>query len=61
VSKIGDLRRSASRKVSIASQQAVGRAVETYLTVHNGKLNRLDWLMDANTARGSGGGDACGS
>lgn len=56
VSKIGDLRRSASRKVSIASQQAVSRAVETYLTVHNGKLNRLDWLMDANTARGSGGG-----
>ena len=55
VGKIGDLRRTASRKVSIASQQAVGRAVETYLSVHSGQLNRLDWLMDAETPRTSGG------
>ena len=54
VGKIGDLRRTASRKVSVANQLAVGRAVETFLSVHNGKLNRLDWLMDAETPRGAG-------
>ena len=53
VGKIGDLRRSASRKVSVANQIAVGRAVETFLSLHEGKLNRLDWLMDAETPRGA--------
>jgi prepilin-type N-terminal cleavage/methylation domain-containing protein len=49
VGKIGDMRRIAARKVSIANQQAVGRAVETFLSLHDGRLDRLDWLMDAET------------
>ena len=52
VNKVGDMRRRAARKVSLANQQAVGRAVETYLSLHDGRLNRLDWLMDAETPTG---------
>lgn len=58
VAKIGDLRHTAARKVSIANQQAIGRAVETYLAVHEGQLNRLDALMDARTPRGTTSADA---
>ncbi len=54
VGKFGDMRRIAGRKVSIANQQAVGRAVETYLSIHGGQLNRLDWLMDADTPTAAG-------
>lgn len=50
VSKIGDMREKAARNVSVANQQAVGRAVETYLAVNGAgranKLNRLDGLLD---------------
>lgn len=50
VSKVGDMREKAARTVSIANQQAVGRAVETYLAVNGAgkanRLNRLDGLMD---------------
>ena len=47
VGRIGDMRRTAARKVSIANQQAVARAVETFISLHDGRLDRLDWLMDA--------------
>lgn len=49
VSRIGALREKAARKVSVANQQAVGRAVETFLAINDGKLNRLDSLIDAGT------------
>lgn len=46
VSRIGGLRDKAARNVSVANQQAISRAVETYLALNNGKLNRLDSLLD---------------
>lgn len=49
VGRIGDMRRAAARKVSIANQQAVARAVETFISLHDGRMDRLDWLMDAET------------
>ena len=57
VSKFGAMRRQAARKVSIANQQTIGRAVETYLTLNDGKaLNRLDSLIDEGTAAQTGTG-----
>jgi prepilin-type N-terminal cleavage/methylation domain-containing protein len=47
VSKVGGVREAAARKVSLANQKAVERAVEAFL-VSGGKLNRLDNLMYAN-------------
>lgn len=52
VMRIGDMRRVAARKVSVANQLAVGRAVETYL-VEGGQLNRLDALIDMETGLGT--------
>ena len=49
VSRIGAMREKAARRVSIANQQAVGRAVETFLAVGDSGLNRLDALIDAGT------------
>src|SRR5574344_1614185 len=50
VSKFSGLRKDSARKVSIANQQSIGRAVETYLAVNgdNG-INRLDSLIDEGT------------
>ena len=57
VSKIGSLRDVAARKVSIANQQAVGRAIETWLNGQGaGRLNRLDSLLAYERARGSSSG-----
>lgn len=57
VSKFGAMRRQAARKVSIANQQTIGRAIETYLTLNDGKaLNRLDSLIDEGTAAQTGNG-----
>ncbi len=51
VNRIGAIRDRAARKVSVANQQAVGRAVETFLALNDGgRLNRLDALVDAGTA-----------
>lgn len=55
VSKIGDLRQRAQRQVSLASQQAVSRAVDVFQTVNNGKIDRLDSLLDLNVADQSSG------
>lgn len=50
VTKFGSMREDSARKVSIANQQAISRAVETYLAVNHGtELNRLDSLIDEGT------------
>ncbi len=57
VTRIGNTRKTASRKVSIANQQAVGRAVDAYMTLNGGKLpNRFDALLDMGTPLGDGKG-----
>ena len=56
VSKLGGVRESSARKVSLANQKAVERAVEAYL-VNDGRLNRLDSLVYA----GEGGAPLAGS
>ena len=50
VNKVGGVREGAARKVSLANQKAVERAVEAFLA-EDGALNRLDSLLYA----GSGG------
>lgn len=47
VSKVGGVRESAARKVSLANQKAVERGVESFL-VSGGLLNRLDNLFYAD-------------
>lgn len=46
VNKVGAVREAAARKVSLANQKAVGRAVEAYLS-DEASLNRLDSLLYA--------------
>lgn len=50
VSKVGAVREASARRVSLANQKAVERAVEAYLA-EEGRLNRLDSLIYA----GNGG------
>ena len=50
VNKVGGIREGSARKVSLANQKAVERAVEAYLA-EDGALNRLDSLL----AAGAGG------
>lgn len=54
VSRYGDMKAKAARRVSIANQQSIGRAVEAYLAM-GGKLNRLDSLTDAGSPSGRKG------
>lgn len=56
VNRIGAIRERASHMVSVASQQATGRAVETFLTANDGGLNRLDALLDDGTSASPGAG-----
>ena len=56
VSKLGGVRETAARKVSLANQKAVERAVGAYLA-NGGRLNRLDSLVYA----GDGGRPLAGS
>ncbi|MCR5415053.1 MAG: type II secretion system GspH family protein [Kiritimatiellae bacterium] len=56
VMKVGGMREAAARKVSLASQRSVERAVETFLT-NQGRLNRLDSLIYA----GEGGAPVLGT
>ena len=57
VTKIGSLRDASARKVSVANQQAVGRAVEVWLNGKGqGRLNRLDSLLSYERARGASSG-----
>ncbi len=50
VNRIGAIRDRAARSVSVANQLAAGRAVETFLVSNDGKLDRLDSLLDAGTS-----------
>jgi prepilin-type N-terminal cleavage/methylation domain-containing protein len=50
VNKLGGIRESAARKVSLANQKSVGRAVEAFL-VSGGMLNRLDNLFYADCTK----------
>lgn len=51
VQRFGNMQKIAARKVSIANQQAVGRAVESFIAVNSvAGLNRLDALVDHGTA-----------
>ena len=52
VSKLGGVREAAARKVSLANQKAVERAVEAYLA-SDGRLNRLDSLLSSLHGRGT--------
>lgn len=56
VNKLGGVKESAARKVSLANQKAVERAVDAFL-VNGGRLNRLDSLIYA----GGGGNPIYGS
>lgn len=56
VNRIGAIRERAARSVSVANQLATGRAVETFLAANDGKLDRLDSLLDAGTSSSPGGG-----
>lgn len=57
VSKIGNLRDASARKVSVANQQAIGRAVEVWLNAHGqGRINRLDSLLTYEQAKGASSG-----
>lgn len=57
VTRIGDTKKVASRKVSIANQQSVGRAMDAYMALNGGRIpNRFDSLIDMETPIGSGGG-----
>ena len=55
VSKMGGIREASARKVSLANQKAVERAVDAYLA-NGGRLNRLDSLLYA----GDGGAPLIG-
>lgn len=56
VQRFGGMQRIAARKVSIANQQSVGRAVEAFLAVNGSAgLNRLDSLVNRGTSPASEG------
>lgn len=55
VMRIGNVRERAARQVSIANQSAIGRAIDSWLTV-NGSIDRLDSLLDAEVAPGGAAG-----
>ena len=57
VTKLGGIKESASRKVSLANQQAVGRGVDAFLALDARRLNRLDSLIYA----GDGGSPLFGN
>lgn len=56
VMKVGNVRETSARKVSLASQIQVGRAVDAYMTINNGGVNRLDSLIDDEVGLGGGNG-----
>ena len=61
VMKFGSLRERAARTVSLANQNALDRAVTTYLTAQpDGKINYLDSLIADRGASGFGEGDSAG-
>lgn len=57
VSKMGGVKEATARKVSLANQKAVARAVESFLSMEGNRLNRLDSLIYA----GDGGAPILGT
>jgi len=56
VTMFGSIQRQSAEKVSIANQEGLTRALNTYLTLNNGSgLNNLDALIDFGTALGTAG------
>ena len=61
VSKVSGVKEAAARKASVACQKSVERGVEAFLA-SGGRLNRLDSLINADTAGvASGSGDGFGT
>lgn len=59
VNKVGGLKETSARRVSIANQKAVERGVEGFLSIEGNRLNRLDALLGARVGgieRGAGDG-----
>ena len=56
VTKVGSIREASERKVSLANQKAVERAVESYMAFSRRGIDRLDALVDDEVARGAGDG-----
>ena len=56
VSKVGSIREASERKVSLANQKAVERAVESFMTFSRRGIDRLDALVDDEVSRESGNG-----
>lgn len=56
VTKVGGIRESSERKVSLANQKAVERAVEGFLAFSRKGIDRLDSLIDDEVPRASGEG-----
>ena len=56
VSQFGNIQKTSGEKVSIANQQAVNRAVQSYMVLNNGSgLNYLDTIVDWGTPHGAVG------
>ena len=61
VSKVSGVKEAAARKASVACQKSVERGVEAFLA-SGGRLNRLDSLINADTAGvATGSGDGFGT
>ena len=56
VMRIGNVRERAQRQVSAANQSAIARAVDSWLTVNDGSINRLDSLLDDEVPPGGASG-----
>jgi prepilin-type N-terminal cleavage/methylation domain-containing protein len=56
VTKVGGVREQSARRVSLANQKAVERAIESYLSFGHRGINRLDSLLDDEVGGGSGEG-----
>ena len=63
VTKLGNVRETSARKVSLANQVQIGRSVDSYMTLNNGRIDRLDSLLDDEVAVQGGNGfyDSTGS
>ncbi len=52
----GNAEKDAQQKVSIANQAATMRAIQNFVLLNKGALNRFDSLLDYQTANGTAGG-----
>ena len=56
VVKVGGIREVSARKVSLANQVQTGRAVDSFMTLNDGRINRLDSLIDDEVGLQGGNG-----